>query len=256
MVSLAGTGQPTIIPFLASSRLWRPGRSEAWWWFGLPLIVAALLLAIHGVAPDFYRDYVLPEGYGILELSHFFMPLAGFFVCLAMLRRPTVRAGGPLRWAIVLFAIVCLYVAGEEMSWGQHFVHWQTPEYWAHLNRQDETNLHNISPWFNQRPRLVFEIALLVGGIIVPLVQLVTGPYRQPLLALLTPPVELVPTALMAALFKVIDHLNKNAIVEGLPARPSEAIETFEYLFILFYLIVLYRRVRALDEAGAGRVGL
>ncbi len=40
-------------------------------------------------------------------------------------------------------ALGSLYIAGEEMSWGQHFFHWNTPEYWAEVNRQQETNLHN-----------------------------------------------------------------------------------------------------------------
>ena len=44
---------------------------------------------------------------------------------------------GPLVFAVaVIGALSCLYIAGEEMSWGQHFFHWNTPEYWAMVNRQ------------------------------------------------------------------------------------------------------------------------
>jgi hypothetical protein len=38
--------------------------------------------------------------------------------------------------------------AGEEISWGQRLIGWQTPEWLASENAQGETNLHNL--WFLQ----------------------------------------------------------------------------------------------------------
>ena len=64
-----------------------------------------------------------------------------------------------------------LYVAGEEISWGQWIFHWQTPEEWAAINGQNETNLHNTSKWLNQKPRAILEIGILIGGIIIPAVK-------------------------------------------------------------------------------------
>lgn len=43
--------------------------------------------------------------------------------------------------ALVLFFIVC---GGEEISWGQHFFKFETPEILRSINKQDETTLHNI----------------------------------------------------------------------------------------------------------------
>jgi hypothetical protein len=248
--------QPTVIAALASERSWSPGRDEAWWWLAVPLLAGVSLLVIYAVAPEFYKERILPEGYGVLELSHFFMPLTGFIICLGLLRLRIVRAGGLLLWAVILFALVCFYIAGEEHSWGQHFVHWNTPEYWAEINRQDETNLHNISPWFNNRPRLVLEIGIVVGGLLMPLWQFLRGPFRHLLLALFTPPAALIPTALMYLVFKAVDHVTKRGLVGDILARPSEAIETFMYLFILFYLIVFARRVRSLEAADVKGVAL
>ena len=58
----------------------------------------------------------------------------------------------------VVFLMVCLmaiFIAGEEISWGQRIFGWQTPEALAELNRQGETNLHNtpFSP-FEYAPHL------------------------------------------------------------------------------------------------------
>ena len=37
------------------------------------------------------------------------------------------------------------------------------------VNRQQETNLHNIYPAFEQWPRTIVELGVVVGGILVPL---------------------------------------------------------------------------------------
>ena len=41
-------------------------------------------------------------------------------------------------------AVACFLIAGEEVSWGQWFFHWQTPDALSQVNLQNETNLHNI----------------------------------------------------------------------------------------------------------------
>ena len=49
------------------------------------------------------------------------------------------------------------YFFFEEISWGQHFIKYTTPNFVKDLNHQGEFNLHNISSIFNELPRnLVF----------------------------------------------------------------------------------------------------
>jgi hypothetical protein len=238
------------------TRAWSPGQSDSWWWAWIPIAVAIAVVIIRIVAPEFYRAYVLPEGYGFLELSQFLIMVAAFLLCVRMLRIPVVKQSRLLWWAMLFFALSAFYIAGEEHSWGQHFWNWNTPAYWAEVNRQQETNLHNISPWFNQRPKLLFDIAVFVGGILVPLIQLRTGPFRQPLLALLTPPAPLALVSSLALCFKIVERLQKHFHGVDLFIRPSEAVETFQYLFVLYYLIVLLRRIKALETAGVQQVTL
>lgn len=130
-----------------------PSWSEAWWWLGVPLATTAAILATYAVAPDFYRERILPEGYGVLELLHFFLPLAGFFLCLGLFSSPLVKSWPLLRIAVRAFTLSCFYIAGEEHSWGQWFFYWETPEFWGEFNRQNETNLHNTSSLFNHLPQ-------------------------------------------------------------------------------------------------------
>jgi hypothetical protein len=91
---------------------------------------------------------------------------------------------------------------------------------------------------------------------VVPFIQLWTGPFRKPLMALLTPTLVIAPAALIALVFKGIDDVAKDVLNSSLFTRPAEVVETFQYLYMLFYVIVLRRRLRALDEAGVTHVGL
>ena len=61
------------------------------------------------------------------------------------------------------------YFALEEISYGQHMFGWGTAESWQALNDQGETNLHNVHPLFDQLPRLLLTLGILIGGVIMPL---------------------------------------------------------------------------------------
>lgn len=41
----------------------------------------------------------------------------------------------------------------EEISWGQHFIRFSTPNFLSEINNQKEFNLHNISNLFNELPK-------------------------------------------------------------------------------------------------------
>jgi hypothetical protein len=46
--------------------------------------------------------------------------------------------------AIILFSFVAFLAAMEEISWGQHLLHFQSGSYFMQHNIQHETNLHNL----------------------------------------------------------------------------------------------------------------
>lgn len=225
-----------------------PGWDEAWWWFWLPCVTAAALIVIHVVSPRFYQQWILPEGYGFLELGHFFIPFAACLIALKLLLRPFVRRQRLLAAFVALAATACLYIAGEEMSWGQHLFNWSTPEYWTEINRQQETNVHNISPWFNQRPRLVLELGVLAGGLVFPLLALAVPKLRRNRWAIYLPAAALVPTAACLLLFKVFALTEKIYAIRMPINRPAEATETFLYLFLLYYMVVMARRIGELAK--------
>lgn len=226
-----------------------PGWREAWWWLGVPVFVAVATIGSFEISPDWYRRFVLPEGYGILEVSHFVIPMLSLLIAGGLLFLPFVRAR-PLVFAVTLIgAFSCIYIAGEEMSWGQHFFHWNTPEYWAEVNRQKETNLHNTYAIFEKTPRAILETGIFVGGLLIPIAALFWPWLRACRLSLFLPPAALAPAALGVLSFKLLDLLQAAGSVPIVLERPSETIETYLYFFILAYLIVFARRIKELEIA-------
>nr|NIP79331.1 hypothetical protein [Gemmatimonadota bacterium]NIQ54036.1 hypothetical protein [Gemmatimonadota bacterium]NIU74220.1 hypothetical protein [Gammaproteobacteria bacterium]NIX44248.1 hypothetical protein [Gemmatimonadota bacterium]NIY08467.1 hypothetical protein [Gemmatimonadota bacterium] len=103
-----------------------------------------------------------------------------------------VQEDGPVEWATVgLFAVAgvvrlraawrgrhlfdglvgafCLFVAGEEISWGQRLVGYTPPEQFLAANFQQEANVHNFVDVFG-RPGLILAALLLAYGVLLPAV--------------------------------------------------------------------------------------
>lgn len=69
----------------------------------------------------------------------------------------------------LLVAFFCLFVAGEEISWGQRLIGYVPPDFFLENNFQQETNLHNFSGLFG-RPKWVLAGALAGYGLLLPAV--------------------------------------------------------------------------------------
>jgi len=95
----------------------------------------------------------------------------------------------------------------------------------------------------------MLEVGIFIGGLIVPIAAMFYPWLRACRASLFLPAAALVPTALGAFIFKLIDRLQQGDYVGTILQRPSETIETYLYFFILAYLIVYARRIKALEVA-------
>jgi len=91
---------------------------------------------------------------GLVENLQIFFLLFTIFLYILFLKKKEVYFTSKF-----LICFFYLYFLGltffffEEISWGQHFFNWQSPEFFLNNNKQKETNIHNISNLFNQVPR-------------------------------------------------------------------------------------------------------
>lgn len=72
-----------------------------------------------------------------------------------------------------LVALFCLFVAGEEFSWGQRLIGYYPSEFFLANNFQQEANLHNFSQWF-AGPKW-FLMAAMAGYALLPLLSRIGG---------------------------------------------------------------------------------
>ncbi|TYR37590.1 hypothetical protein FXV77_06220 [Sphingobacterium phlebotomi] len=66
------------------------------------------------------------------------------------------------RSVLVLIAVFSLFVAGEEISWGQRLFNVESPEFFKDNNAQGETNLHNMVVSGKKVNKIIFSQLLTV----------------------------------------------------------------------------------------------
>ena len=149
----------------AGARAW--DCSEKWIWV---ILLLPLAIAFGGAASALLGKgaykFVTGEDHLAEWLQVVFYTLAlayGLFVVSRLWR--SGRHGMAALYIVVVLGL--FFMLGEELSWGQRLVGWATPESLREINKQEETNIHNIQnvgsmfKWFQ----------LLVGayGTILPL---------------------------------------------------------------------------------------
>ena len=141
------------------------------------------------------------------------------------------------------------YFALEEISYGQHMFGWGTAETWKELNDQDETNLHNVHALFDQVPRAILTLGILVGGVLLPLYRQLRDRPLQPgdRFYWQWPTFDCVTIGLLVLFIRPIFSVFETDIV-----NTGETKENLFALFILLYCVSLYQRLRAAERGAPG----
>ena len=228
-------------------------RTSPHWWITLPIAVTVALCAFSVVDKATYAAYLQREG-GILETLHCLLALAAAAVAARILLIREVRADPLITAWLAIFVVGGTYLGGEEASWGQHYFGWRTPEEWAEINRQHETNLHNTSIWFDHVPRVTITVAIFVGGMLVPKLKLAGSRLLWKRVDFVYPPLALVSLAILLLLGVIQDAiLASTDVIDDLFAFSSgEMQENFIISFVFFYMLFLRRR--ALDIRSGAHV--
>jgi hypothetical protein len=240
-----------------------------------------MLLVVWPTSPDLFNKMllkeVLAEGKrgGLVEHLTVLVLLPGIVAGLCAAVRYRKRLPG-VPWLLAgwfaLWALACVYFAGEEASWGQHLFGWQTPDWVGAIyetlgmvNDQGETNIHNASSWLDQKPRAAVELWVVIGGIVVPAIYLLSREARHNprsyVYWIFPTHVGLVAAALML-LVRVLDLLadppgaaaDAEGAVDGgrsfiADLGSSEVREFYIATFLSLYLLSFWYRARQMPEA-------
>lgn len=157
------THQP--LPVLATRQVTAP-------LYALFFLGHAFALPFAWFAPDYFAKVLMIEDGPYEYLTALFLLVAGIVLIwrAAQLKRLDHRA---LAVLTLLYAALFIFVAGEEVSWGQRIFGWQSGEYFVDHNFQGETNVHNLMVGQTQLATSLFgswlTVVLLLYLLVLPL---------------------------------------------------------------------------------------
>lgn len=212
-----------------------------------PLACFALILAAY-MAGEPYLTRIVTSHTGFEELICGVFLLLAFVICLCVIFQPAVRANKRLRVWLIAYAVGMFYFMGEDQNWGQYLFDLAVPDYFLENNKEQELNLHNMSSWFNQKPRLVVEIWVIVVGVLVPL----GWSWPQRVTRNFVPPVlwadrRILVSALLAMASAWPERLHDHGLLipdAWMAIRFSEVQEVFLAWVMLLYITMLYCHLR------------
>jgi len=212
-----------------------------------PVLVPVIILLAWQAGPDAFARWVSAQD-SIMENALGIVLAIAIVSTLCALVHANARLHRHLRVWLAIWCLGLLYFLGEDMNWGQYMFGWRPGDFFLEHNKEAETNLHNMSSWFNQKPRLAVQVWLLVAGVLVPL----GWAWPRRVTAKFVPQV-LWPgqrTVLLAGVTTIIPVLEWIALailgpgLGGAPIRFSEIQEFFFAWFFLLFAIDLSGRLR------------
>ncbi len=188
-------------------------------------------------------DYKMLKGeFGIVEnMTVLFLVAAIGFCISAIISANKLGLTGLLRTWLFILLMGATYFGLEEISYGQHMFGWSTAETWQELNNQGETNLHNVHALFDQLPRTLLTLGILIGGVIMPLYR----KFRQIKLDESNrlywqwPTIDCVTVGMLVIFIRPILSVFETDIV-----NTGEMKENLIALFILLYCVSIHARLR------------
>ncbi|MFT4580771.1 MAG: hypothetical protein ACI915_002098 [Gammaproteobacteria bacterium] len=216
---------------------------RALWLWALPVPLIAHLCARQFDPQDVIFSRWIESEAGLIENATALLLLpAAYFAFVVGLR--CYRRFGPMLcvWFMCV-AGLCFGFAGEEISWGQHWLGWQSPEYFIEHNRQGETNFHNVNIHFGRVVKSILTLAIIVGGIIMPL-RRVKRAYRHEFWAIATPTLVCVPAAIFVFGIRLVERFKTWFDIEWglLAVNLKESQELYIAIFLLLYSWSAYCR--------------
>tara|TARA_B100000900_G_C20403875_1_gene643904 strand:+ start:39 stop:800 length:762 start_codon:yes stop_codon:yes gene_type:complete len=98
---------------------------------------------------NFFENILYENGF-VENLQILFLIVSIYFLIISFKKLNLKKI---IKIFLTIKILALIYYLGEEISWGQHFFKWVSPEFFLKNNNQGETNLHNISNLLDQLPR-------------------------------------------------------------------------------------------------------
>ncbi len=124
--------------------------------WGMNLMFPKIYFFTHGVGNQGWNQIIWQEN-GLIEILQIIILFITLLILIKLYLNKNLKSK-LINVFLVIEIIGIIYIFFEEISWGQHFIKFETPELFLSkdsylYNKQEEFNLHNISNLFNELPR-------------------------------------------------------------------------------------------------------
>ena len=234
--------------------------SFTFFWLYLPILIFLILLVFKHFYTELFFNFFQGE-YGLIENGTFailFFSTLISFSTLNLIKQKIKKKN--LFIIYFFFTLGLIYFGGEEINWGQHWFHWEANNFFdkyndQYINDTSETNFHNISSWFDQKPRILLTIFVLVGGVFCPFFS--KNSNKEKLKYWILPNIYCFPASIICLFFYLLDNSYK-ILCYGKPGiditckhipvlllfRTSEIIELYIALFLFIYIFSINLRLK------------
>ncbi|MHC4295616.1 MAG: hypothetical protein ACYSTL_08535 [Planctomycetota bacterium] len=230
---------------------------SAVFWLYLPLGSLALKLLAPLLGPQRWSAFMETElGFVENATAVFLIPAVILSILIFRRRRELPPRIG---WIMLMLGLASLFFAGEEISWGQWYFEFKTPDVISEVNRQGEFNIHNTYSKYggnllNNIPRQILNLAMIVA-IFLPIVfhkRMQAEGARKKVWYWLIPNYRLIPIALMAIVMRLPDKIGKifslqvprdSYLAMSLIRASGEFKEYCFAIAILLYVLSIYIRM-------------
>jgi len=224
----------------------------AWLWLGVPVGIVLAQIGAKSASEEFYRTWLHGE-FGLVENLTVLFLVFGVFSTLKLWSLRTAvdsKLFGPFA---LIMALGCFFFAGEEASWGQHWIGFEGPDFVAARNDQGEFNIHNdplLETVFDQLPRNLLTLAALIGGVCAPILlrrrRRVWPEFRsRGVQGWIWPTAVCIPTAVLALVVTLPKKFTGDQVPRAFDFSGGETKEMALALFLMLYLTTLRRELQA-----------
>lgn len=225
-------------------------RINVWLFVVLPFCVFAVMMVLRYLSDTGHLDsldlgFRIPVGdeMGIIENCQLFFLFFSLVLSGILVKRVWAYDVPLLKVFCLVWFLGCVFVIGEEMSWGQHFVGWKPTGWMAAVNNQNETNLHNIIWVFDEVPRTLFQFGMLASVFLVVFSEKIKSKY-PPFVALILPTREVIPVLVLFGIDKTMKVLRIFFPILT-PVAHGENRELTIYMFVFLYTFSVFKRIKA-----------
>jgi hypothetical protein len=147
------------------------GKNRGLYLYSSFAVIACTVLSLYYFIDKDYFSWFASEDHFSETLSALFLFLTGVILLVNSFYK--IKKGSRFREEVlfILFGLMFLFGAGEEIGWGQRIFDIPTPEFFMKYNVRQELSFHNLRIFHTglYNPNSIIDVFVFIMGIMIPI---------------------------------------------------------------------------------------